>query len=60
VAAVVILQQQMWVDGSSGRWLQQRASMYTEATAVVVVFSVTAAAVIVAEVQTQIPYIFHT
>ena len=47
--------------GSSGRWLQQRASMYTEAKAVVVVISVTAAAaVIVAEVRTQIPYICHT
>ena len=58
--AVVILQRQMWVDGRSGQWLQQRASMYTDATAVVVVISLTAAAaaaVIVAEVRTQIPYI---
>jgi len=55
------------VGGSSGditaadvggrlQWLQQQASMYTEVTTVVVVISVTeAAAVIVAEVRSQIP-----
>jgi len=56
-AAVVMLQQQMWLDGCSGQWLQQQASMYTEATAVVVISVTAAAAVIVADVRTQIPYI---
>jgi len=46
-AAVVILQRQMWVESCSGQRLQQQASMYTEATAVVVVISVTAAAAVI-------------